>query len=210
MFVSKLMKAAFLIPLILLNGLFAAELPVSLVGSGPELKYLKTERGDQVCDFSHAGFGGGGVVFPTSNSKKSVGSVTGDASDAIQSAINQVAAMPLVDGVRGVVELSAGTYNCSKTLAIKTSGIILRGAGSTAGGTVIKLTGKPHIAIELAHEVATTDGKESKKKAREAAASEGKSKGSSKPIKITDDYVPSGTCVINVQSASSLKAGDTV
>jgi hypothetical protein len=56
------MKGAFLIlTLILVNGLCAAELPVSLVGSGPELKYLKTERGDQVCDFSHAGFGGGGV-----------------------------------------------------------------------------------------------------------------------------------------------------
>jgi hypothetical protein len=211
MFVSKLMKAAFFIlTLIVANGLLAAELPVSLVGSGPELKYATTEKGDRICDFSHAGYGGGGVAFPTSNNKKTVSSVTGDASDVIQSAINQVAAMPLVDGVRGVVELSAGTFNCAKTLAIKTSGIILRGAGSGTNGTVIKLTGKPHIAIEIAHEVATSDGKESKKKAREAAASEGKSKGSSKPIKITDDYVPSGTHVINVQSASGLKAGDTI
>ena len=210
MFVSKLMKAALIFSLILLNVLYAAELPVSLVGSGPELKYLKTERGDQVCDFSHAGYGGGGVTFPTSSNKKTVVAVTGDASDAIQSAINQVASMPLVDGVRGTVELAAGTYNCSKTLAIKTNGIILKGAGSAAGGTVIKLTGKPHIAIEIAREVSTGDGKESKKKAREAAASEGKSKGSSKPIKITDDYVPSGTTVINVQSASGLKSGDTI
>ena len=201
---------ALLFSLILANGIFAAELPVSFVGSGPELKYLKTERGDQVCDFSYAGYGGGGVAFPISNNKKTVASVTGDASDAIQSAINQVASMPLVDGVRGTVELAAGTYNCSKTLAIKTSGIIIKGAGSAAGGTTIKLTGKPHIAIEIAREVSTGDGKESKKKAREAAASEGKSKGSSKPIKITDDYVPSGTFVINVQSVSGLKAGDTI
>lgn len=209
-FLNKVMRPFLILILIVANGLFAAELPVSLVGSGPELKYLKTERGDQVCDFSHAGYAGGGVAFPTSNNKKSVGSVAGDASDAIQSAINQVASMPLVEGVRGTVELAAGTYNCSKTLAIKTNGIILKGAGSTAGGTIIKLTGKPHIAIEIAREVATTDGKESKKKAREAAASEGKSKGSSKPIKITDDYVPSGTFVINVQSASGLKSGDTI
>ena len=60
MFVNKSMKAALIFSLILLNVLYAAELPVSLVGSGPELKYLKTERGDQVCDFSHAGYGGGG------------------------------------------------------------------------------------------------------------------------------------------------------
>ena len=183
---------------------------MSFVGSGPELKYAKTERGDQVCDFSHAGYGGGGVAFPTSNNKKTVGTVTGDASDAIQSAINQVAMMPLVDGMRGVVELSAGTYNCSKTLAIKTSGIILRGAGSAAGGTVIKLTGKPHIAIMIAHEVSQGEGKDSRKKSKGENSGEGKIKVLSKPIKITDDYVPSGTSVINLQSASGLKAGDTI
>jgi len=204
------MKGALLFSLILANGIFAAELPVSFVGSGPELKYLKTERGDQVCDFSHAGYGGGGVAFPTSNNKKSVGSVTGDASDAIQSAINQVAAMPLVEGVRGVVELSAGTYNCSKTLAIKTNGIILRGAGSAAGGTIIKLTGKPHIAIMMAHEVTQGEGKDSKKKSKSESSGEGKSKALSKPTKITNDYVPSGTTVINVQSVSGLKSGDTI
>lgn len=204
------MKGALLFSLILANGIFAAELPVSFVGSGPELKYLKTERGDQVCDFSYAGYGGGGVAFPTSNNKKSVGSVTGDASDAIQSAINQVASMPLVDGVRGVVELAAGTYNCSKTLAIKTNGIILRGAGSAAGGTVIKLTGKPHIAIMIAHEVTQGEGKDSRKKSKAENSNEGKSRSVSKPIKITDDYVPSGTTAINVQSVSGLKSGDTI
>ena len=209
-FLNKSMKAALLLSLVLLNGLCAAELPVSFVGSGPELKYLKTERGDQVCDFSHAGYGGGGVPFPTSNNKKSVGLVSGDASEAIQSAINQVASMPLVEGVRGTVELSAGTYNCSKTLAIKTSGIILKGAGSSAGGTVIKLTGKPHIAIMIAHEVSQGEGKDSKKKSKAENGGEGRTKTLSKPTKITDDYVPSGSTVIKVQSASGLKAGDTI
>ncbi len=210
MLLNKLMKGALLFSLILANGIFAAELPVSFVGSGPELKYLKTERGDQVCDFSHAGYGGGGVAFPTSNNKKSVGSVTGDASEAIQSAINQVASMPLVDGVRGTVELAAGTYHCSKTLAIKTSGIIIKGAGSAAGGTVIKLTGKPHIAIMIAHEVTQGEGKDSRKKSKAENSSEGKSRSASKPTKITNDYVPSGTTVINVQSVSGLKSGDTI
>ncbi len=188
----------------------AAEVPCSLVGNGPELKYIKTERGDQICDFSYAGYGGGGVAFPTSNNKKTVGVSNGDASDAIQSAINQVASMPLVEGVRGVVELSAGTYNCSKTIAIKTSGIILRGAGMAAGGTVIKLTGKPHIGIELAHEVSTGDGKESKKKSKADAASEGKAKSQGKPIKIADDYVPSGTRLLNLEQVNGLKVGDTI
>jgi len=188
----------------------AAEVPCSLVGSGPELKYIKTERGDQICDFSYAGYGGGGVAFPTSTNKKAVSAVSGDASDAIQSAINQVSSMPLIDGVRGVVELSAGTYNCSKTIAIKSSGIILRGSGMAAGGTVIKLTGKPHIGIEIAHEVTTGDGKESKKKAKAESAGQGRAKALGKPLKIADDYVPSGTRVLTLEQVTGLKLGDTI
>ncbi len=190
--------------------LMAADLPCALVGGGPELKYTKTEKGDQICDFSYAGYGGGGVAFPISSNKKTVSVTSGDASDAIQSAINQVSSMPLVDGVRGVVELSAGTYNCSKTLAIKASGVILRGAGMGAGGTVIKLTGKPHIGIELAHEVTTGDGKDSKKKAKAESVAQGRPKVLGKPIKITDDYVPSGTRVLSVEQVAGLKIGDTI
>jgi hypothetical protein len=185
----------------------AAELPCSLVGGGPELKYIKTEKGDQICDFSYAGYGGGGVAFPTSSNKKTVSVTSGEASDAIQSAINQVASMPLVEGVRGVVELSTGTYNCSKTIAIKTSGIILRGV---AGGTVMKLTGKPHIGIEIAHEVTTGDGKDSKKKAKAESGGEGKAKGLGKPLKIADQYVPSGTRVLTLEQMTGVKVGDTI
>lgn len=190
--------------------LVAADVPCTLVGSGPELKYTKTERGDQICDFSYAGYGGGGVAFPTSTNKKTVSATSGDASDAIQSAINQVSTMPLVEGVRGVVELSAGTYNCSKTLAIKTSGVILRGAGTGSSGVIIKLTGKPHIGIEIAHEVATADGKDSKKRAKSEAVVEGKGRASGKSLKIADDYVPSGSRVLTLEQVAGLKAGDTV
>ncbi len=42
----------------------AEEIPCSLVGSGPELHYANTAKGDRICDFSYAGYRGGGVALP--------------------------------------------------------------------------------------------------------------------------------------------------
>ncbi len=42
----------------------AGEIPCSLVGSGPELHYATTAKGDRICDFSYAGYRGGGVALP--------------------------------------------------------------------------------------------------------------------------------------------------
>jgi hypothetical protein len=42
----------------------AEEIPCSLVGSGSELHYANTAKGDRICDFSYAGYRGGGVALP--------------------------------------------------------------------------------------------------------------------------------------------------
>ena len=42
----------------------AEEIPCSLVGNGPELHYATTAKGDRICDFSYAGYRGGGVALP--------------------------------------------------------------------------------------------------------------------------------------------------
>lgn len=42
----------------------AEEIPCSLVGSGPELHYATAAKGDRICDFSCAGYRGGGVALP--------------------------------------------------------------------------------------------------------------------------------------------------
>jgi hypothetical protein len=116
--------------------LSAQEMPCSLVGSGPELHYTKTVKGDRICDFSYAGYRGGGVALPEVPEKVKVAHTTGDCSDTIQAAIDKVSDMPLQNGFRGAVLLASGTYKCSKTLTLHTSGVVLRGAGSGRDGVV--------------------------------------------------------------------------
>ena len=95
-----------------------------------------TPRGDRIMDFSHAGYMGGGVALPTVPVKRTVqSSGDADATTAIQSAIDEVAAMPLVNGFRGAVLLGPGTFACSNTIRIASSGIVLRGSGSSEGAS---------------------------------------------------------------------------
>ena len=73
----------------------AEEIPCSLVGSGPELHYATTAKGDRICDFSYAGYRAGGVALPDVPEKAKVTPTAGDCSDKIQAAIDAVSSMPL-------------------------------------------------------------------------------------------------------------------
>ena len=55
--------ASFLL-MVFLWDVSAEENPCSLVGSGPELHYATTAKGDRICDFSYAGYRAGGVALP--------------------------------------------------------------------------------------------------------------------------------------------------
>ena len=71
--------------------------------------YKTTALGDQIMDFSHAGYEGGGVPLPTIAATiilKPSGKV--DDTPIIQEAIDKIAKMPLKNGFKGAFELSAG------------------------------------------------------------------------------------------------------
>lgn len=155
-----------------------------------ELVYKTLAAGDQIMDFSYAGYMGGGVKIPTVDVKITVSPVTGDNSAAIQQAIDEVSKMKLVNGFRGAVLLKPGVYDCEKTLMINASGVVLCGSGSTEKGTVLNLTGKPHAAVTVRGEV--------------------KSKAVGEITTIADNYVPSGSSSFTVANGSGLKAGDTI
>jgi hypothetical protein len=118
-------------------------------GSDGRLLYKTFRAGDRIMDFSSAGYMGGGVKIPTVPVKKTVSPSGGDDTAAIQTAINEVSQMKLQEGFRGAVLLEPGIFNCSKTLAIWTSGVVLRGSGSGANGTTIKMTGAPHLCFDI-------------------------------------------------------------
>jgi hypothetical protein len=162
---------------------------VSVDASG-KLVYRTLPKGDRIVDFSYAGYMGGGVVLPKVPVVKALTPSGADDTAAIQRALDEVAALPLKEGLRGAVLLGPGTFVCSGPLNITASGVVLRGSGATPAGTALKQTGEPHIAIVV-------DGNE---KATPVGA----------PAHIAEQYVPSGAQTIALDNASAFAVGDTI
>lgn len=179
-------------------GLTAPEAPQAKsqwVYPGPDGKliYKTTERGDKILDFSHAGYMGGGVALPTVAIQKTIEPSGGDDTARIQTALDEVATLPLKNGFRGAVLLAPGVYPCSETIRITASGVVLRGSASKgAQRSTIKLTDKPHNGITVAGMVGSRDALEQAR------------------TRIADAYVPSGATRFTVADAQGFAAGDTV
>lgn len=156
-----------------------------------KLTYKTLEKGDRIMDFSYAGYMGGGVAIPAPAVKITLEAVTGDNAGAIQQAIDKVSALPLVNGFRGAVLLKPGKYDCSKTITIQASGVVLRGSGSAvSNGTVLNMTGAPHLCVVVKGKVNTrTTGK---------------------ATFISDRYVPSAARSFTVADAAGFRKGDTI
>ncbi|QKJ29038.1 discoidin domain-containing protein [Mucilaginibacter mali] len=167
-----------------------------------KLTYKTTPTGDRIMDFSHAGYMGGGVALPVVPVKRTVQpSGSEDDTRQIQNAINEVAAMPLVNGFRGAVLLAPGVFTCSASLTLSANGIVLRGSGSGAGGTTIKMTGGRHTAVVIG--VDNTNialGRTERADDNEEG----------KQTTINHDYVPAGTNSFTVADASGFAVGDTL
>jgi hypothetical protein len=162
---------------------------VSLDTSG-KLTYRRLPRGDRIVDFSYAGYMGGGVSLPRVPVVRTLAPSGGDDTAALQRAIDEVSALPLKDGFRGAILLAPGTFLCSVTLNIAASGIVLRGSGPGTGGTTIKLTGQPHVAIAIS----------GNQQVKVLGA----------PAHIVEPYVPSGAQSISLDDASSFAPGDSI
>lgn len=155
-----------------------------------KLTYKTLEGGDKIMDFSYAGYMGGGVSIPSVPVAITVSASSGDNSDAIQNAINEVSKKQMVKGFRGTVLLLPGTYDCEKTLTINASGVVLRGSGPGGNGTILNLTGKPHACV-------TVKGAVSSKIIGQGTT-------------IADSYVPAGSNSFNLVNAAVFAVGDTI
>ena len=122
---------------------------VAMKRGGERLQYgLYRERGaararNIVPDFSRAGYLGGGVSLPARSSIPVHAILAphagGDDYPRIQAAIDAVAARPADSrGLRGVILLQRGHYTLSRTLVIRSGGVVLRGEGRSNDGTVIR------------------------------------------------------------------------
>jgi hypothetical protein len=155
-----------------------------------KLSYKTLAGGDKIMDFSYAGYMGGGVSIPSIEVKLTVSPATGDNTDIIQNAIDEVSQMKLVNGFRGAVLLKSGTYNCDRTININASGAVLCGIGSGEKSTIINVTGKPHLCISVKGSVVS--------KTIGAATT------------VADVYVPSDSLSFNLTDVSGFAVGDTI
>jgi hypothetical protein len=181
---------AFLITILCGASSLSAQSRWAHFGPNGKLVYAQTPKGDRIADYSFAGYEGGGVALPVVAAKRTVAASGADDTAAIQRAIDEVSALPLVHGFRGAVELAPGTFHCAQTISITASGVVLRGAGAGEKGTTILMTGAPHLAMRIAGRLQQKD-----------AGAE---------TSMTDAYVPSGTSTIHVADAANLHPGDTL
>ena len=100
------------------------------------MEYVADEENNYIPDFSYAGYQGGGVALPEVPTVLTLDPIVGDNTNAIQSAINAIAEMPLNEqGIRGALQLNAGVYEIHGQLSVNQSGIVLRGIGDGTDST---------------------------------------------------------------------------
>ncbi len=156
------------------------------------LVYEVDQRGDRVPDFSHAGYGGGGVALPLAPARVVVAPVDGDDGERIQIALDAVSALePDGAGIRGAVQLMTGHYEIAGQLRIAASGVILRGAGAGQGGTVLVATGTDRRALI-------------------GVSGKGQRVTEGNVSLVSDEYVPVGANRLQLNEAGALLVGSRV
>jgi hypothetical protein len=157
--------------------------------SSGHLKYRTWSGGNRIMDFSSAGYMGGGVAIPDVATVVTVNPSGGDDTAAIKSAISTAASQSLVNGIRGAVQLARGTFHVSSQININASGVVVRGAGSANGTTIVMTGSTPFKLFNM---------------------SGSGSPSQSGTVNMTDSYVASGATGFNVSSASGFSVGDNV
>jgi hypothetical protein len=157
------------------------------------LVYEVDPRGDRVPDFSHAGYGGGGVSLPLAPTRVVVDPIDGDDGERIQVAIDAVSSLkPDENGLRGSVQLTAGRYEIAGQLRIAASGVVLRGAGTSEnGGTLLVATGTDRRALIV-------------------VSGKGERVTIGMVSLVNDEYVPVGANRVQLNEVGALKVGSTI
>ncbi|ADY50901.1 hypothetical protein Pedsa_0318 [Pseudopedobacter saltans DSM 12145] len=164
--------------------------PIS-VSANNKLVYQPDSLGNQIPDFSYAGYKGGNEAIPDGEVKIVVPVKSGDATRRIQAAIDYVSGLPISkDGLRGVILLQEGTYMVSGSLKLHTSGVVLRGSGFTGKGTTI--IGEGTTRETLIRVLGKNDINFAEKR------------------NVSSAYVPVNARVLEIENASNYKAGDKI
>jgi len=164
-----------------------------------------TDKGDRILDFSYCGYKRSEELIPNIPVVIRLNPLPGeaipdgtmaypkgrDSREQVQRALDKVAARQSNEqGFRGVVLLTKGTYYVNGSLHVP-SGVVLRGEGDGAGGTVLIFRNPKGTGIQVGDPGA-------------ALVSMGE------PTNITDTYIPAGSIQVNVENAGQFKKGDYI
>ena len=167
--------------------------PIISVGPAGQLVYEADEHGNRIPDFSTCGYAGSDRPIPEAPVRVVVAPVRGDETARIQRAIDYVASLPAdPDGLRGAVLLLKGRHEVYGGLQITNSGVVLRGQGMNAGGTLLLAAGTDRrtlIRLVGQNDLATR---------------------SNSDWQVAQDYVPVGATSFLVKAAAGLTVGSPI
>jgi hypothetical protein len=156
-----------------------------------KLSFTKDNKGNQIPDFSYAGYMASEKAIPNVENKIFVPKQEEDATQRIQAAIDYVSNLKAnKSGFRGAVLLDKGTFKISGTLFIRKSGVVLRGSGNNENGTILLGTGLKREAV------IRVLGIDDKKLVE--------------TFEFNTNYTPLGTKTIQLKNASKLKPSDEI
>jgi hypothetical protein len=190
-------------------------------GDDGHLVYVSDDQGNTIPDFSNVGYMSGTVPLPGTEGTPNVpvritlDPAPGDAGARIQAAIDFVSSLPIrPDGFRGAVLLRAGEYQIADHVEIRTSGVVLRGEGIGAGGTILRATGTARRyddldprndgLVQLRGDIPTSIS------LRGSAAPPRFPGAPGRDHAIVDPYVPVGARSFTVSDTTGLSIGDPV
>jgi hypothetical protein len=156
-----------------------------------KLSLTADNKGNQISDFSFAGYKASSVAIPNVPIKAFVPHIDGDATKTIQSALDYVAKLKAdKNGFKGTVLLDKGIFKVSGEINIKESGIVLRGSGSGNNGTILLGTSINRKAIVNISGINNRILKET--------------------TEIGINYTGLGATVLSVKNADAFKKGDHI
>lgn len=188
---NKLFLFCFILFLIANTGTAQSTFPDIIKTKEGKLSFTADPLGNQIPDFSYAGYMASEKAIPNVENKIFVPKQEEDATQRIQAAIDYVSNLkPNKAGFRGGVLLDKGTFKIAGTLFIKKSGVVLRGSGNNENGTILLGTG---LKREAVIRVLGIDDKKP-----------------GETFEFNTTYTPLGTKTIQLKNASKLKPSDEI
>ncbi|MBD0823773.1 DUF6298 domain-containing protein [Aestuariibaculum marinum] len=188
---GKVLLSSLAICLVSNVALAQASFPDIIKDKNGKVQHVADSLGNQIPDFSYAGYMASEKAIPTVDAKIFVPNQTEDATKRIQAAIDYVSQLkPDANGFRGAVLLDKGTFKVNGTLYLKTSGVVLRGSGNEDNETVLLGTGlKREALVSILGEDNRTYGD---------------------TLAFETTYTPLGAQKIQLENTSKLKASDEI